>query len=259
MLLLLLLLLLGGLPAGAQSFGGSSSSLNQRNESSQEPVRKMRRPQEPVEPKYHYPLWNGIMLGVDLFDPVARLLGQEYGGFEISAELNLLNRFFPIWEIGLGSAKSTPEDLNFTYRSKLALYNRIGMNYNFKYNDESPNFFHVGFRYGLSAFEYDITNISLVNDYWGESNTADILNQHSFAQWMEVVAGIRVKIVDEVFMGWSVRFKFLLSEKKNFLSNPWYIPGFGPESGSVGFSYSIFYRIPMGKKVYTPPAKQKKR
>ena len=65
--------------------------------------------QKEEKPKIQYPLLNGLMIGVDLFDPAARLFGQKYGAYQVSAELNLYNRFFPIWEIGIGSAKIPPK------------------------------------------------------------------------------------------------------------------------------------------------------
>ena len=52
--------------------------------------------QKEEKPKIQYPLLNGLMIGVDLFDPAARLFGQKYGAYQVSAELNLYNRFFPI-------------------------------------------------------------------------------------------------------------------------------------------------------------------
>lgn len=201
------------------------------------------------KPKQEYPLVNGLMVGVDLFEPVSMLFGQSYGGYEASVELDLKNRFFPIWEFGIGRANNTPEDMNFTYVGKPALYNRIGMNYNFTYGGKSPNFFTAGFRYGFSSFKYDIEDITIRSNYWGEEFHEQILNQQSSAHWLELVAGIRVKIVAGFFMGWSFRYKFLLSQKKNVQSNPWYIPGYGPETGSVGLTYSIYYKLPLKSKL----------
>lgn len=93
------------------------------------------------ESKYKFPLLNGLVVGVDLYSPVANLFGQKYGNYEASLELNMYNRFFPTWEIGIGRADNKPEDMNFTYVGKVALYNRIGVNYNFRYNSDGPRHF----------------------------------------------------------------------------------------------------------------------
>lgn len=205
--------------------------------------------QKEVKPKVQYPLINGLMIGVDLFDPAAMVLGQKYGSYQVSAELNMYNRFFPIWEIGIGRAKDTPEDQNFTYEGKPSLYNRIGLNYNFRYGSESPNFFYVGLRYGFSSFKYDITDITINSPYWQETYQESILNQKSKAHWWEFVAGIRVKIINNLYMGWSVRYKNAFSVSKNLQSSPWYIPGFGTKDSKLGFAYTISYNIPIRTKV----------
>ena len=107
---------------------------------------------------YLYPLFNSLSVNVNILDGITNLFGQSYGNYEIAAELDLHNRFFPVWEIGIGHADNTPEGLNFTYRIK-TLYNRVGMNYNFGYNKTAMSFFYIGIRYGFSFFTYNIDNI----------------------------------------------------------------------------------------------------
>lgn len=208
--------------------------------------------EEKKAPRYTYPLLNGLMVGVNLFDPIANAFGQSYGGYDISLELNLYNRFFPIWEVGVGRAKNTPEEMNFTYIGNTALFNRIGMNYNFKYKSESPNFFYIGVRYGFSMFSYDIKDITLDAPYWGEQSNENILNQKSNAHWIEGLGGIRVKVYKDLYMGWSVRYKWMLSSKKNFNSEPWFIPGYGTSGTPFSITYSIYYNIPLSKKKSAP-------
>ena len=41
------------------------------------------------------PLLRGIAVGVNIADPLLRLFGQDYGGYEAMLEVNLKNRFFP--------------------------------------------------------------------------------------------------------------------------------------------------------------------
>ncbi|MFR1237083.1 MAG: DUF6048 family protein [Barnesiella sp.] len=204
---------------------------------------------EEEKPPKIYPLFNGIMIGINVFDPIANLCGQKYGNYEIGIEVDLLNRFFPVWEIGIGHAKSTPEDMNFTYLTKGALYNRIGLNYNFKYKSDSPSFFYIGLRYGFSMFSYDINDITMNSPYWEESQVINIPDQKSHAHWLEGLVGLRVQIYKNFFMGWSVRYKYMLSYKKNINSDPWFIPGYGTKGSSLGFTYNLMYRLPIKGKI----------
>lgn len=211
---------------------------------------------EKKESKYLYPLFNGLIVGADLYAPIAKLFGQSYSNYEASLEIDLRNRFFPIWEIGIGNAKSTPEDMNFTYIGKPAVYNRIGLNYNIKYNNKSLDGVYVGLRYGFSAFTYDIENIRLESPYWDPEHPVigEITGQHSRAHWIEGLVGIRVKLYKGLMMGWTVRYKWKLNVKDNFQSSPWFIPGYGTANTPVSFTYSIYYRVPFwGSKTKSKP------
>ena len=112
------------------------------------------------KPEFTYPFLHEVTLGLNIWDPAMRLLGQDYGIAEVWGELSLHNRFKPILEIGLGSANYTPEDGNYTYKSKLSPYFRIGMNYNFMFKSSPEYSFYGGVRYGLSpSFSYEVTDI----------------------------------------------------------------------------------------------------
>lgn len=201
------------------------------------------------ESKYNFPLLNGLIVGVDLYSPVANLFGQKYGNYEASLELNMHNRFLPTWEIGIGRADNKPEDMNFTYVGKPALYNRIGINYNFHYNTDGPGTFFVGLRYGFSSFKYDVTDITIESPYWETKyDNLSITGQKSNAQWIEALGGIRVRLYKDLMMGWTIRYKWLIKATDNENSSPWFIPGYGNRGSSLGITYSIYYKFPLGKK-----------
>lgn len=205
-----------------------------------------------VSRKMIYPLWDNITVGVNIWDPVMRIFGQAYGGGDVSVELSMFNRFYPIVEIGIGMANSTPDDGNFTYKSKAALYGKIGASYNFLYNKTQDYKFLVGFRLGYSSFKYDITDIDVGSGYWDDKETFDILDQKSHAFWGELVMGLKVKIVKNFSMGWSFRYMNLFNYKKNTNSNPGYIPGYGLRKNSITGSFSLFYTFQLpGKKTKT--------
>lgn len=195
-----------------------------------------------------YPLLYSTSLGVNFWDPIAMALGQSYGEVEVWAALNLRNRFIPIVEVGMGTANSTPENGNYTYKNKLSLYGRVGMNYNFMFKSDPKYLLFGGLRFGASSFNYDITNISYTNGYWGNQTTFDILNQKGSAMWMELVAGIQVELVKNFSMGWTLRYNFPLSIKGTPNSDPWYIPGYGTRKMPINIGLSAIYTLPLGKR-----------
>lgn len=198
--------------------------------------------------KMQYPMLTSVIVGVNFWDPLMRILGQSYGGVDFSAELSMWNRIHPIVEVGAGWANSTPEDMNFTYKGKLSLYGKLGANYNFSFNSSPDYVAMVGLRAGYSSFKYDITDISLVNDYWGQNKTIEILDQKSHALWCELMLSLKIKLVGNLSAGWAFKYHFLLNHKSNTNSEPWYIPGFGSRTGHITGGFSLYYTIPLHKK-----------
>ena len=59
-----------------------------------------------------YPKFHEVTIGLNVWDPVMRLLGQKYGGVVVWGELSIHNRFKPVFELGEGTADYTPDDGN---------------------------------------------------------------------------------------------------------------------------------------------------
>ena len=198
--------------------------------------------------KIEYPLLHEATFGLNFWDPVMRCLGQKYGGAEVWAELSLYNRFKPVIELGFGSANSTPEDKNYTYKSSMAPYFRIGMNYNFLYKKITDYQFLAGLKYGITSFSYELNDISMDAGYWGEPINFNIPSQKSTVGFMELTFGIKVKIYQNISMGWALKYHAILHENKNKYGEPWYIPGYGTRGSSITGAFSIMYTIPFKKK-----------
>ncbi|MDD2961425.1 MAG: DUF6048 family protein [Muribaculaceae bacterium] len=200
------------------------------------------------KPKMIFPLMQGLSIGVNILDPIMMIFGQSYGSIDFSAELSLHNRFIPAIEIGIGRANNTPEDGNYTYKTPLSFYGKIGASYNFLYNKTPDYQLTAGFRVGFSSFKYDITNITVNSGYWDETKKVEILDQKSNACWAELLLALKVKIYRNIAMGWSFRYRLMMSYKKNENSDPWYIPGFGSRTNGAGATYSIYYTLPLNRK-----------
>lgn len=195
-----------------------------------------------------YPRFTSVIVGVNLWDPIMRIAGQSYGGIDFSAELSMWNRFIPTVELGMGWANSMPEDMNFTYKGKMAVYGKLGMNYNFKFNSSPDYVAMLGIRAGYSSFGYDVKDVRINNGYWDQTKTFDILDQHSHALWGELQLAVRVKLFGNLSAGWAFKYHVLFNHKVNENSDPWYIPGYGSRTGAITGGFSLFYTIPLHKK-----------
>lgn len=197
--------------------------------------------------KMKYPLLFSASAGIDIWDPLMRAFGQDYGLVGAWAELSMHNRYNAVFEIGAGQAKHSPEDNNYTYRSPASLYFKLGINYNFLYNSSPDYQFYAGLRYGFSPFSYSIDDITVDVPYWDESARFSIPSQNATAGWLELVAGLRVKIWGPISAGWSFKYHKILHESKAAYGKPWYIPGYGSRGSNITGSFSISYTFSLDK------------
>lgn len=200
-----------------------------------------------ADKRMQYPLYESLTFGVNLWDPVMRIFGQKYGGIDVWAELSLHNRYKPVIEFGLGQSEETPDGKNFTYHTSLSPYVRIGMNYNIFYNNSPDYQLVVGVRYGFTTFRYQVRDVTLAPGYWDEPMTFDMPRQSSTAGFFEFVAGVRVKIIKPISLGWTIKYHALLHESKSEYGRPMYIPGFGKRGGAFSGSFSVIYTLPLNK------------
>lgn len=204
-----------------------------------------------------YPLFNGLEVGVDLWGPGSALLGSDNLSAEVQTTLNMKNRFFPTVEIGYGKSDSWSDE-GIHYKTG-APYFRLGMDYNVFYKKKYLHKLLVGVRYGISNFKYDVTSLNIEDPIYGESfnpNIEDdiwggtVLFNHSgmkgVMQWFELCGSIRAHIWHDLYMGWSIRYRFRLSSSSGLYGAPSYVPGFGTYgSHTIGIIYTITYRLPV--------------
>lgn len=201
----------------------------------------------PIPAKMIYPLFHSASVGVDLWSPVMRMFNTDYGLIGFSGQVSLHNRYIPTFEIGLGSADYTPDDNNYTYKSPMSVYFKLGVDYNFLYNSNPDYFFYAGVRYGFSPFRYQLCNVDINNDYWGENSVVDMPKQSATAGYLEILMGIKVTVFKNWALGWTVRYHSILHESHNTYGDAWYIPGYGSRGSAIGASFSIYYTLPVDK------------
>jgi hypothetical protein len=196
------------------------------------------------------PLLRAVTVQADVAGTVISKMGTSGVTYaEASIDVNLRNRWFPVWEIGYASINHiVDEGGHFIAKG---VYNRIGFNVNLlKMSDPkqiASSIFYVGLRFGFAPFRYDLHNLPLTDEYWSPQTTAitNLDNLKASAKWGEIVTGIRLTIFKNISLGWSGRLKLGLSTGKGDYS-PWYVPGYGINDGTAwGFTYSIGYTIPL--------------
>ena len=193
-----------------------------------------------------YPLATSLWVGANFVDPVLMALGQDYASADLHATLNMWNRLQPTIELGLGWGNTTPDGMNFTYRAKPSPYVKLGANYNFLFKSTPDHQAFVGLRAGFSTFRYDV-EAHYSNSYWQEQSDFTLRSERSHAWWGEVIAGLKVKIVRQWSLGWTIRWHHLFSCKNTEHSKAWFIPGYGPRNRALAFTVSAYYTLPLNR------------
>ena len=204
----------------------------------------------------------GVRVGVDLYRLTRGLYDSNYKGIELVGDYRLTKNYYAAAE--LGSEDKTTEDDRLNSTTK-GTYVKVGFDYNaYKNWLDMENIISIGLRGGFSTFSQELNSYKIYNSnpYWGEMPwqvSGETFNGLT-AGWIEVVAGLKVKVYNNIFVGFSLRMNTLIFDKKpseNFENL--YIPGFNRTYAGnfgAGFNYTVTYFIPLYKKTVKPKEKK---
>ena len=195
----------------------------------------------------------GLRVGVDLYKLTRGLYDKNYKGIELVGDYRLTKKYFLAAELGNENKTTDDDRVNFTTKGS---YLKAGFDYNAYQNWlNMENIISIGLRYGFSTFNQQLNNYRIynANPYFGE--TPIIPSGQKFdgltASWIEVVAGVKAKVFNNVFVGFSLRLNRLITNKEPENFSNLYIPGFNRTydgSFGVGFNYTVTYFVPIYKK-----------
>ncbi len=206
----------------------------------------------------------GIRIGVDLFKLSRSFYEKEYQGLELVGDYRVTRRHYLAAEIGNENKTVQDTKINFTTKGT---YLKVGFDYNTYENWlNMENMITVGLRYGVSSFSQTLNSYSIYNPnpYFGEAPIVIPATTYKglTAQWIEVVSGVKVKVFNNVFVGFSFSINRLLSQKKPENFDNLYIPGYNRTYNGnfgVGFNYTVSYFIPLYKSTVKAKETKKKK
>lgn len=155
---------------------------------------------------------------------------------------------FPFFAVGVGSINETPVDKNFTFKTPVAPYFKLGASYNFFYNSNPDYRLQAGLRYGFSTYKWSVLDVTVDEGYWDLPSGYSLNDLSHTAGYIEVTFGIKVKIAGNFSAGWTLVYHSVLHESKSPYGNPMYIPGYGKRNGAFTGNFSLMYTIPINKK-----------
>jgi hypothetical protein len=202
--------------------------------------------------KVSYPERYGLRLGVDLHKIARAFYEKDYRGLEVVGDYRLTKKFFIAGEIGNEDKTIDDDRLNFTTKGT---YFKVGFDYNsFENWLDMENMIYVGMRYGVSSFSHTLNTYKIYDptNYYGETIiTSGAKFDNLNASWVEVIGGIKAELFNNLYLGFSVRLNYLVSNKKPADFDNLFIPGYNRTYDGkfgAGFNYTLSYFIPIYKK-----------
>jgi len=196
-----------------------------------------------------------LSIGVDLYRPIYSSINDDDLSYELITSLRIFENFSIASEIGSLDKYVEDENVNFTSTGD---YLKFGFDYNLFNNwTGMDNSIYLGMRFATSSFNNRINSYTVRNpdSYWS-NNVLDsyetINHSNQNANWIELLVGIKVETIKNIYLGISVRLNRLLSNTSPNNFNNLYIPGFNKvtddNSWGSGFNYTLTYSIPLKKR-----------
>lgn len=192
-------------------------------------------------------VYNGTQIKLDIASPIiiAGIHQWKMQHYEIAANVQLAQRFFPTLELGYAGGQTNRGD-SIAYNGHGGFF-RVGVDINpLKKHKDSPHALLVGIRIGTAVqnFGHNLSTLS-------GGTTGGVRGDC----WGEIVLGCQVEIAKgkeprangqqpmAFYMGWMGRFKFLFTRQSEYApaadQYAIYIPGYGTRD-NIGWGLNYY-------------------
>lgn len=197
-----------------------------------------------------------IRFGIDMSKPIRSMIENDYIGLELTADYRITKKLYLAAEVGTEDKRVMSETLDFQTSGE---YIKLGVDFNLFNNWEGmENMLLTGFRFGTSTHSQQLNGYAVrqLDHLWAEdlykSLDQPLLFDDLNATWIEIIAGVKTELLNNLYMGISVRMNYLMNDKEATNFSNLYIPGYHRVSeGSpwgVGLNYTMMYQFPLYRK-----------
>ncbi|MCA6078985.1 DUF6048 family protein [Fulvivirga sedimenti] len=185
----------------------------------------------------------GLTVGVDLISGAKTFIRDDLDWLNFYAGIDIYKYTF---NVEYGQEYRKFESGSSVYEAD-GSYFRIGPDINFLFRDPDRSALFMGLRYAFNSFS-DELSYELDDPFWGQSQQT-LQNPKLKANWFELVAGMRVKLFQAVWMGYTGRFKFAVTTFEDQPLIPQHVPGYGRADlrSTWEFNYWLIFRLPLSK------------
>ncbi len=193
-----------------------------------------------------------LRIGIDIFQPIISQIDKDISGIELVSDFQIKENLYISSEIGTLSRNQQSELINFKTSGS---YIKIGGDFNMYKNWLGMNNqIYLGVRLANSLYKHNINNYVLfaTEQVWDENiidsgyKTGEIKDLN--AQWIEFLVGLKVQVINNIYMGFSLRLNRLINNTPTDDFGVLFIPGFNRVTDDnifgSSFNYTISYSIP---------------
>lgn len=195
----------------------------------------------------------GLRVGGDISKLLRTAFEDDYTGFEILGDYRVYKNYYAAAELGNESIGYAEDNISLTSRGS---YIKLGADYNAYENwTGMQNLIFVGARYGFSTFTQDLEEYQIytTNPFFKPDIRSETIEYSGLsANWIELIAGIKVEVFNNLYLSVNVQLKRMLFQTAPDNFDNLAIPGFNrtydDSNIGVGYGYTISYLIPFYKK-----------
>lgn len=190
----------------------------------------------------------GLRIGTDLTRVAMHFFQPYRTDATITLDARYRDRIYFASDISWN--RTSHSDTSYTYKGG-GLAISLGANYNLlKKQVPKENFMlYAGMKYGFALFNYELPAYTVPGSYWGDYH-GSVNAATKSAHWVELSLGVKVEVLKNFYVGWSLHDRLLLTKKISKGDYPpMVIPGYGKgNKGNVfDVQYTISYLLPMWK------------
>ncbi len=194
-----------------------------------------------------------IRFGIDMSKPIRSMIENDYKGLELTADYRITKKLYLAAEVGMEDKRVVSETLDFQTSGE---YIKLGVDFNLFNNWEGmENMLLTGFRLGTSTHGQQLNGYAVrqLDQLWSEDLYKSLDQPLMFgnlnANWIEIIAGVKAELLNNLYMGISVRMNYLINDKEVTNFSNLYIPGYNRVSEAspwgVGLNYTMMYQFPI--------------
>ena len=187
--------------------------------------------------------FRGLQVMADAVGPI-QLAVSDYGQYEAALRINFKDKYFPVFELGYGTANHEDDPVTHVAYKTSAPYGKVGMDFNIMKNKHDIYRVYIGARYAFTTFKYDVASSVLTDPVWKDPAAIQLNNVSASYHWAELLFAVDAKIWGPLHLGWSVRYRRRLAHNDGDAGNVWYVPGFGKTGNSrLGGTFNIIINL----------------